>query len=194
MAKLHGVEVNLGPEMKSTGEVMGVDKAFEPAFYKALISAGLAIKPRGSILISLADEDKADSLQMVRELVQHGYKLFATEGTAAWIQRAGMPVQTGHKTHRARQTRRARCHSRCGSERRDQYARSRRQGIPGRVGDSPGGSGTGDSWRNLDRYRARNGYRHEPGDLRLQRATNERVSPVRPRVLIDRHNSRSRAT
>jgi carbamoyl-phosphate synthase large subunit len=93
MAKLSGVEVNLGPEMKSTGEVMGIDQSFEPAFYKALISAGLAMKPKGSILISLADEDKADSLQMIGELVRLGYKLFATEGTAAWIQRAGMPVQ-----------------------------------------------------------------------------------------------------
>jgi carbamoyl-phosphate synthase large subunit len=93
MAKLRGVEVNLGPEMKSTGEVMGIDRSFEPAFYKALMSAGLAMAPKGSILISLADEDKADSLQMVGELIRLGYKLFATEGTAAWIQRAGMPVQ-----------------------------------------------------------------------------------------------------
>jgi carbamoyl-phosphate synthase large subunit len=93
MAKLRGVEVNLGPEMKSTGEVMGIDHSFEPAFYKALISAGMAIKPGGSILISLADEDKADSIPMIRDLVQMGHKLFATEGTAAWIQRAGIPVQ-----------------------------------------------------------------------------------------------------
>ena len=93
MAKLRGVEVNLGPEMKSTGEVMGIDIAFEPAFYKALLSAGLAMKPKGSILISLADEDKAESLGMVQELVRLGYKLFATEGTAAWIQRGGIPVQ-----------------------------------------------------------------------------------------------------
>jgi carbamoyl-phosphate synthase large subunit len=93
MAKLQGVEVHLGPEMKSTGEVMGLDLSFEPAFYKALLSSGLAIKPKGSILISLADEDKADSLGVVQELVKQGYKLYATEGTAAWIQRAGMPVQ-----------------------------------------------------------------------------------------------------
>jgi carbamoyl-phosphate synthase large subunit len=93
MAKLRGVEVHLGPEMKSTGEVMGVDLAFEPAFYKALISSGLAIKPKGSILVSLADEDKADSLGVVQELVRLGYKIYATEGTSAWIQRAGMPVQ-----------------------------------------------------------------------------------------------------
>ncbi|GIW03952.1 MAG: carbamoyl-phosphate synthase (glutamine-hydrolyzing) [Thermomicrobiales bacterium] len=93
MAKLRGVEVHLGPEMKSTGEVMGVDLSFEPAFYKALISAGLALPPRGSILISLADEDKADALEMIGQLVRLGFKLYATEGTAALIQRAGMPVQ-----------------------------------------------------------------------------------------------------
>jgi carbamoyl-phosphate synthase large subunit len=93
MAKLRGVEVNLGPEMKSTGEVMGVDRNFDSAFYKALVAAGLSLPPRGSILISLADEDKADSLEMINSLVRQGYKLYATEGTAAMIERAGMPVQ-----------------------------------------------------------------------------------------------------
>src|SRR5215204_637716 len=58
MAKLRGVEVHLGPEMKSTGEVMGIDRTFEAAFFKALIAAGLDMPPRGSVLISLADEDK----------------------------------------------------------------------------------------------------------------------------------------
>lgn len=93
MAKLRGVEVNLGPEMKSTGEVMGVDLTFESAFFKALISSGLALPPRGSILISLYDGDKDDSLEMVRQLVQLGFRLYATEGTAAWIERNNMPVQ-----------------------------------------------------------------------------------------------------
>ncbi len=93
MAKLRGVEVHLGPEMKSTGEVMGIDRAFEPAFFKALIAAGLALPPRGSILVSLADEDKSDSVGMIEQLVRQGFKLFATEGTAAMIERAGMPVQ-----------------------------------------------------------------------------------------------------
>ena len=73
MAKLRGVEVNLGPEMKSTGEVMGIDRNFDSAFYKALIAAGLALPPHGSILISLADEDKTDSLEMVEQLVRLGY-------------------------------------------------------------------------------------------------------------------------
>ncbi|MEA2511407.1 MAG: carbamoyl-phosphate synthase large subunit [Thermomicrobiales bacterium] len=93
MAKLRGVEVNLGPEMKSTGEVMGIDRTFESAFFKALVSAGLSLPPRGSILISLADEDKNDSLEMVGQLVSQGFRLYATEGTAALIERAGMPVQ-----------------------------------------------------------------------------------------------------
>jgi len=92
MAKLRGVEVNLGPEMKSTGEVMGVDRTFDSAFHKALISAGLALPPHGSVLISLADEDKSESLEMIASLVREGHKLYATEGTAAMIERAGMPV------------------------------------------------------------------------------------------------------
>jgi carbamoyl-phosphate synthase large subunit len=93
MAKLRGVEVNLGPEMKSTGEVMGLDRTFDAAFYKALISAGLDIPSRGSVLISLADEDKGESLEMIGQMVRQGMKLYATEGTAAMIERAGMPVQ-----------------------------------------------------------------------------------------------------
>ncbi|MGH2561082.1 MAG: carbamoyl-phosphate synthase large subunit, partial [Thermomicrobiales bacterium] len=93
MAKLSGVEVHLGPEMKSTGEVMGIDLTFEAAFYKALLAAGLALPPKGSILLSVSDEDKADSLEMIGQLVRLGYKLYATEGTAALVERAGMPVQ-----------------------------------------------------------------------------------------------------
>ena len=93
MAKLRGVDTHLGPEMKSTGEVMGIDRAFEPAFYKALVAAGLALPPQGSVLITLADEDKADAVEMIRQLVHMGHKLYATEGTAALIERHGMPVQ-----------------------------------------------------------------------------------------------------
>jgi carbamoyl-phosphate synthase large subunit len=93
MAKLQGVDVHLGPEMKSTGEVMGIDRAFEPAFYKALVAAGLALPAHGSVLITLADEDKSDGVDMIRHLVRMGHKLYATEGTAALIERHGMPVQ-----------------------------------------------------------------------------------------------------
>ena len=94
MAKLRGVETHLGPEMKSTGEVMGVDLSFEPAFYKALLAAGLALPPKGSLLVTLADEDKAEAVSTIEQLVRMGMRIYATEGTAALIERAGMPVQT----------------------------------------------------------------------------------------------------
>ncbi len=93
MAKLRGVDVHLGPEMKSTGEVMGIDRTFEAAFYKALVAAGMALPPHGSVLITLADEDKNEAIEMIRQLVRMGHKLYATEGTAALIERNGMPVQ-----------------------------------------------------------------------------------------------------
>jgi carbamoyl-phosphate synthase large subunit len=93
MAKLRGVETHLGPEMKSTGEVMGIDRNFESAFFKALIASGLALPPRGSILLTLSDEDKTDAMDVITKLGRMGYKLYATEGTAAMIERAGMPVQ-----------------------------------------------------------------------------------------------------
>jgi carbamoyl-phosphate synthase large subunit len=72
---------------------MGIDRTFEPAFYKALLGAGLALPPKGSILLSLSDEDKSDAEEMISDLVRLGYKLFATEGTAAMIEQKGMPVQ-----------------------------------------------------------------------------------------------------
>ena len=93
MAKLRGVEVHLGPEMKSTGEVMGIDRSFASAFFKALIASGLALPKSGNILISLADEDKSEAMDMITSLARMGYKLYATEGTAAMIERAGVPVQ-----------------------------------------------------------------------------------------------------
>ena len=93
MAKLRGVEVHLGPEMKSTGEVMGIDRTFESAFFKALIAAGLALPDRGSILVTIADEDKTDALEFIQKLVRMGFHLYATEGTASMIERNGMPVK-----------------------------------------------------------------------------------------------------
>ncbi|MFW6074960.1 MAG: carbamoyl-phosphate synthase large subunit [Chloroflexota bacterium] len=93
MAKLRGVEVNLGPEMKSTGEVMGIDRSFAPAFYKALLGSGLSLEPGTSLLLSLADLDKNDAVGLIQTLVEHGCHIYATEGTAAFVEREGMPVQ-----------------------------------------------------------------------------------------------------
>jgi len=92
MAKLAGVDWYMGPEMKSTGEVMGVDQNFPSALAKALKAADLTLKPDSAILLSIADKDKAESAMLIRELLQAGFRLYATEGTAAMIQAMGAPV------------------------------------------------------------------------------------------------------
>jgi carbamoyl-phosphate synthase large subunit len=92
MSKLLGVDTYLGPEMKSTGEVMGIDYTFDAALAKALLAAGLMLVPQGAILFSIADRDKPEALPIIRKFSQVGYKLYATEGTAAMIEAAGFPV------------------------------------------------------------------------------------------------------
>jgi carbamoyl-phosphate synthase large subunit len=97
MSKLTGVDTHLGPEMKSTGEVMGIDYNFEAALGKATLAAGLALPPEGGVLFSIADRDKPEALPIIRELAKNGSKLYATEGTAAMIEAAGMPVNMTSK-------------------------------------------------------------------------------------------------
>jgi carbamoyl-phosphate synthase large subunit len=100
MSKLTGVDTYLGPEMKSTGEVMGIDYTFESALAKALISAGLMLPSKGGVLLSVADRDKPEALKIIRKLYQIGYRLYATEGTASMIEAAGMKVNvTTKKLH-----------------------------------------------------------------------------------------------
>ncbi|MBI2886104.1 MAG: carbamoyl-phosphate synthase large subunit [Chloroflexi bacterium] len=91
-SKLLGVDTYLGPEMKSTGEVMGIDATFEAALTKALMAAGLMPHPQGTALLSIADRDKSEALPIIREFYQQGYRLYATEGTAALIRALDMPV------------------------------------------------------------------------------------------------------
>jgi carbamoyl-phosphate synthase large subunit len=92
MSKLSGVDSYLGPEMKSTGEVMGVDYTFEAALAKALIAADLMPMRGGAVLLSIADKNKPESLPIVRKLHALGFKLYATEGTATMIEGVGIPV------------------------------------------------------------------------------------------------------
>ncbi len=94
MGKLVGVDWFLGPEMKSTGEVMGLDWDFPRALSKALMAADISLKPGTGILLSIADQNKAESLPLIRQLLQAGCQLYATEGTAAMIKATGMPVTT----------------------------------------------------------------------------------------------------
>ena len=93
MSKLAGVDTYLGPEMKSTGEVMGIDYTFEAALAKALLAAGLMLPPRGAILLSIADRNKPEAMPVIEKLFSIDYKLYATEGTAAMIEKDGLPVK-----------------------------------------------------------------------------------------------------
>jgi carbamoyl-phosphate synthase large subunit len=93
MSKLVGVDTYLGPEMKSTGEVMGIDYTFEPALAKALMAAGLMLPREGALLLSIADQNKTEALPIIRGFHSLGYHLYATEGTAAMINNNGMPVK-----------------------------------------------------------------------------------------------------
>jgi len=92
MSKLAGVDTYLGPEMKSTGEVMGIDTTFEGAVTKALLGSGLNIPEGAAVLLSIADHDKADALGLVRTLDKAGHAIFATAGTAAVIRAMGIDV------------------------------------------------------------------------------------------------------
>ena len=92
MSKLTGVDWYMGPEMKSTGEVMGVDYDFPSALAKALTAANLTLKPGSAVLLSIGDREKAESVTLIRELLQAGFKLYATEGTAAMILAMDAPV------------------------------------------------------------------------------------------------------
>ncbi len=93
MSKLAGVDTYLGPEMKSTGEVMGVDRDFNGALTKALLASDLALPARGSALLSIADQDKAESIELIRQLGEAGYTLYATDGTAEMIRGLGLEAR-----------------------------------------------------------------------------------------------------
>ncbi|MCH7699391.1 MAG: carbamoyl-phosphate synthase large subunit, partial [Chloroflexi bacterium] len=93
MSKLSGVDTYLGPEMKSTGEAMGVDKTFVPALAKALVSAELALPPQGAVLVSIADRYKEEAEPIIKRFAEAGFRLYATEGTAAMIEGLGLPVE-----------------------------------------------------------------------------------------------------
>ena len=95
--KFPGVDSLLGPEMQSTGEVMGVGRTFGEAFSKALLATGDELPPRGTAFVSVRDGDKRDTVEVSRSLQRLGYEIVATRGTARTLDRAGVRCRTVNK-------------------------------------------------------------------------------------------------
>ncbi len=101
-ARFPGTDPVLGPEMKSTGEVMGIDRDFDIAFAKALIGAGVILPQGGTAFVSVKDSDKDHILPAARKLVELGFKLIATTGTAAHLAASGLEVTPVNKVAQGR--------------------------------------------------------------------------------------------
>jgi len=100
--KFPGVDSILGPEMKSTGEVMGVGKTFGEAFVKSQLGAGTKLPQSGTVFVSVKQSDKPRAVEVVRELLRLGFQVVATKGTAAAIQAAGLSCQVVNKVAEGR--------------------------------------------------------------------------------------------
>jgi carbamoyl-phosphate synthase large subunit len=100
--KFPGVDPLLGPEMKSTGEVMGVGKTFGEAFAKSQRAAGVDLSHSGKVLISIRDADKAKAPEVARMLVAKKYQIVATGGTAKFLKEAGIPCEIVYKVNEGR--------------------------------------------------------------------------------------------
>ena len=93
MSKLSGVDTYLRPEMKSTGEVMGLSNSFPEALRKAMVASGIDVPAEGDVLVSIADRDKAEASPIILDLAKLGFGLLATHGTAEFIETTlGLPV------------------------------------------------------------------------------------------------------
>jgi carbamoyl-phosphate synthase large subunit len=100
--KFRGVDTILGPEMRSTGEVMGVAKSYGQAFAKAQLAAGQRLPRKGSIFLSVSDHDKRHCGPLAKELHALGFRLIATRGTAAALEAAGVPAEPVYKVNEGR--------------------------------------------------------------------------------------------
>ena len=98
-AKMTDVDIALGPEMKSTGEVMGIDYHYARALYKAIIGSGIHVPTKGCILFTVADKDKEEMKQLAKAFSELGFEICATEGTAKAIQSMGIDAEVVGKVH-----------------------------------------------------------------------------------------------
>jgi carbamoyl-phosphate synthase large subunit len=101
-ARFPGVDLLLGPEMKSTGEVMGLDRRFGAAYAKSQLGVGNHLPATGTVFISVRDRDKPAMVELGRLLLESGYRLIATDGTAAYLRRGGLEVELINKVHQGR--------------------------------------------------------------------------------------------
>jgi carbamoyl-phosphate synthase large subunit len=101
-ARFPGSDPVLGPEMKSTGEVMGIDCDFDIAFAKALLGAGIKLPQQGTVFVSVKDSDKDNIVPAVEKLVELGFSIIATDGTANHLAARGLPVERVNKVAQGR--------------------------------------------------------------------------------------------
>ena len=96
-SKLRGMDAYLSPEMKSTGEAIGYDKKLHRAVYKAMIASGMTLRNYGTVLVSVADEDKIETIPLVRRFYEMGFNIEATTLTAEYLLEAGIKTRILHK-------------------------------------------------------------------------------------------------
>ena len=96
-SKLKNVDITRGPEMNSTGEVMGKDMSLNKALFKGLVASGLEVKDHGTVLFTVADKEKEEAVELARRLSRCGYRLMATEGTGRTLHEHGIPFITVDK-------------------------------------------------------------------------------------------------
>jgi carbamoyl-phosphate synthase large subunit len=101
-ARFPGVDMLLGPEMKSTGEVMGLDRSFGAAYAKSQLGVGNRLPEAGAVFLSVRDRDKAAMVELGRLLLERGYRLIATDGTAEYLRRSGLEVELINKVYQGR--------------------------------------------------------------------------------------------
>jgi carbamoyl-phosphate synthase large subunit len=101
-AKFPGVDIILGPEMRSTGEVMGIGPSFSEAFNKALLAAGMRLPNKGRVFVSVRDDDKAAACEIALRLAQLGFEIVATRGTTDALCRSGVSARRINKVAEGR--------------------------------------------------------------------------------------------
>jgi carbamoyl-phosphate synthase large subunit len=98
-AKLTEVDINLGPEMKSTGEIMGIDIDYPTALYKAMVASGVEVPSSGGLIATIADRDKEEAGELIRDFAELGFRIYATAGTQVYLSKIGVESRLVRKIH-----------------------------------------------------------------------------------------------